>query len=529
MKSYTIAPFLNQQVGIQWQGLVDHTETTANSNGAPLLVGYFKRGNPSKVIQVTKKTIQIVLGYEPNNPHYQQALFLLNSGVTPLNVLSLGSLKAKEEPKPTPKPEEPKPTPKPEEPKPTPSGAVSGSASGGSYNGSNLPPVIVNPNSPDYPSGDVDGFYDTSLAGRTFQNAFWSPKGDRLAVIEIGNNDLKSLVIFDFDPNTRIFTEYPRIAKLTGGLKFTSLARAVFSNSGNTLLIPEFSDSGATSSNKPEVRILQFDLSDLKNIKFDLVTVTKLKDASASANPISLTFSKDDKNLLISTYFGKANYSTEATCFYCTYDEKTQKIDVLSKFAGSDYCYGVAMNETQDYFLAISENRIYRYVNTSNPERQNVDGRSYFNLDDLGLAEHNAQGIFNVSDNKFIVNFATGDLMFLDIVKTANENYKPTILRDIGDINQVSIVGKTKSSSAPLTGLAVSYKGAKVLYLENKDLKMASISASDDPEVLKSYVSRKINPSYSNYVIAIENNTICLHHFTGATLQQYHPTFKKAK
>ena len=97
MNSYTIAPFLNQQVGIQWQGLVDHTETNSSSNGVPIVVGYFKRGNPNKVVKVTKKTIRSVLGYTPDNPHYQQAMIMLNRGVTPLNVVTLGSLGKRKE------------------------------------------------------------------------------------------------------------------------------------------------------------------------------------------------------------------------------------------------------------------------------------------------------------------------------------------------------------------------------------------------------------------------------------------------
>ena len=90
MNNYTVAPFLNQQVGIQWSGITDRTEKNSSSNGVPILIGFFKRGNPTKVVKVTKSTIRAILGYEPKNPHYQQALLMLDQGVTPLSVVTLG-------------------------------------------------------------------------------------------------------------------------------------------------------------------------------------------------------------------------------------------------------------------------------------------------------------------------------------------------------------------------------------------------------------------------------------------------------
>lgn len=92
MNGYTITPNLGEQVGIQWGGLTDRTETDNSSNGVPILIGYFKRGNPNKVIKVTEKTIRAVLGYEPENPHYQQAVLMLKKGVSPLSVVALGNL-----------------------------------------------------------------------------------------------------------------------------------------------------------------------------------------------------------------------------------------------------------------------------------------------------------------------------------------------------------------------------------------------------------------------------------------------------
>ena len=81
---------LGEAVGIQWQGVQDHTQGQPSSNGVPLLIGSFKRGRTDKPMIIHNgNIIQSELGYEPYNPDYVAVQAMLDTGVPSVNVLRI--------------------------------------------------------------------------------------------------------------------------------------------------------------------------------------------------------------------------------------------------------------------------------------------------------------------------------------------------------------------------------------------------------------------------------------------------------
>lgn len=79
-QDFVINPVLGQAVGMQWRGIVDHTETQSiGTLTQPLIIGKFKRGVLNSVMTVTQANIKALLGYTPENPHYQNALKVVDA------------------------------------------------------------------------------------------------------------------------------------------------------------------------------------------------------------------------------------------------------------------------------------------------------------------------------------------------------------------------------------------------------------------------------------------------------------------
>lgn len=83
---------LGPEVGIQWSGLQDRTETTNKTGlGYPLIVGQFKRGRTDQPMKITNGNIRSLLGYDPTNKDYIAVQGYLDTGVPSVNVLRVGS------------------------------------------------------------------------------------------------------------------------------------------------------------------------------------------------------------------------------------------------------------------------------------------------------------------------------------------------------------------------------------------------------------------------------------------------------
>ncbi|SDB86947.1 hypothetical protein [Acinetobacter boissieri] len=82
---------LGEAVGIQWQGVQDHTQGQPSSNGVPLLIGSFKRGRIDKPMIIHNGNIRSELGYEPDRSDYLAVQSMLDMGVPNVNVLRVAN------------------------------------------------------------------------------------------------------------------------------------------------------------------------------------------------------------------------------------------------------------------------------------------------------------------------------------------------------------------------------------------------------------------------------------------------------
>lgn len=93
MQNFIVTPLLGEQVGIQWRGLNYESKDKTYANGIPLILGFFKRGTPYKIVSVSSENIDAILGKTPKNQHYRTIKSMLNSGIQYVNVLVLGAWK----------------------------------------------------------------------------------------------------------------------------------------------------------------------------------------------------------------------------------------------------------------------------------------------------------------------------------------------------------------------------------------------------------------------------------------------------
>ncbi|MGP4716907.1 BspA family leucine-rich repeat surface protein [Psychrobacter sp. T6-6] len=83
---------LGSAAGIQYQGVIDKTETSSLpslANG--VVTGKFKRGRMDKPFKVTPSTYQALLGRDPSNPSYLAVEDAFKRGISQLSVLRTGS------------------------------------------------------------------------------------------------------------------------------------------------------------------------------------------------------------------------------------------------------------------------------------------------------------------------------------------------------------------------------------------------------------------------------------------------------
>ncbi|MGP4716905.1 hypothetical protein ACTXGL_09740 [Psychrobacter sp. T6-6] len=82
---------LGSAAGIQYQGVIDKTETAslpALANG--VVIGKFKRGRMDKPFKVTASNYQALLGRDPTNPNYLVVEDAFKRGISEVNILRTG-------------------------------------------------------------------------------------------------------------------------------------------------------------------------------------------------------------------------------------------------------------------------------------------------------------------------------------------------------------------------------------------------------------------------------------------------------
>lgn len=84
-----VTEILDDEVGIQYQGVKDSSGSTGSYPINGIMVGLFKRGRFDKPMTITGANIRAMLGFEPNNPHYVAVQDALNSGIPSVQVLRL--------------------------------------------------------------------------------------------------------------------------------------------------------------------------------------------------------------------------------------------------------------------------------------------------------------------------------------------------------------------------------------------------------------------------------------------------------
>lgn len=64
---------LGEAVGIEYQGITDHSGAGTSANGLnnAVFVGRFRRGRTDRPMLIAQDTIKARLGYDPDNPDYQ--------------------------------------------------------------------------------------------------------------------------------------------------------------------------------------------------------------------------------------------------------------------------------------------------------------------------------------------------------------------------------------------------------------------------------------------------------------------------
>ncbi len=88
-----ITAIIDQESGIQYQGVEDRSSRTGAYPINGLIIGQFRRGRYDKPMTITNENIKAQLGYDPTNPYYMAVQDVLSSGVPSVQVLRAGSLK----------------------------------------------------------------------------------------------------------------------------------------------------------------------------------------------------------------------------------------------------------------------------------------------------------------------------------------------------------------------------------------------------------------------------------------------------
>ena len=81
-----VTEILDQEPGIQYQGVKDKSGGTGTYPIIGLIVGQFKRGRFDKPMTITNANIKGMLGYDPQNPCYT-ALPKFHHGTNQLSCL----------------------------------------------------------------------------------------------------------------------------------------------------------------------------------------------------------------------------------------------------------------------------------------------------------------------------------------------------------------------------------------------------------------------------------------------------------
>lgn len=82
-----ITTIIDQESGIQYQGVEDRSSRTGTYPVIGLIAGQFRRGRFDKPMTITNENIKAQLGYDPTNPHYMAVQDVLSSGVPSVQVL----------------------------------------------------------------------------------------------------------------------------------------------------------------------------------------------------------------------------------------------------------------------------------------------------------------------------------------------------------------------------------------------------------------------------------------------------------
>ena len=85
-----ITTIIDQESGIQYQGVEDRSSRTGTYPVIGMIAGQFRRGRFDKPMTITNENIKAQLGYDPTNPHYMAVQDVLSSGVPSVQVLRVG-------------------------------------------------------------------------------------------------------------------------------------------------------------------------------------------------------------------------------------------------------------------------------------------------------------------------------------------------------------------------------------------------------------------------------------------------------
>ena len=86
-----VTEILDDEVGIQYQGVKDSSGRTGSYPIIGIMTGIFKRGRFDKPMTITNANIRGMLGYDLKNPYYVAVQDALNSGIPSVEVLRLAS------------------------------------------------------------------------------------------------------------------------------------------------------------------------------------------------------------------------------------------------------------------------------------------------------------------------------------------------------------------------------------------------------------------------------------------------------
>ena len=87
-----ITTIIDQESGIQYQGVEDRSSRTGTYPVIGMITGQFRRGRFDKPMTITNENIKAQLGYDPTNPHYMAVQDVLSSGVPSVQVLRVGAV-----------------------------------------------------------------------------------------------------------------------------------------------------------------------------------------------------------------------------------------------------------------------------------------------------------------------------------------------------------------------------------------------------------------------------------------------------